>query len=588
MSDSEEDEVDPAGNERRRQLPLGNTLAQCGLCLSCGTPFMSTPLNAVDFGDSCMLYLHKEYNLDDTVRESVSNAGKIRLMGNMQRAHLVHDKAHSVAVGYAAYKMPIGDVDIPDHNQVGDDAHPALHAVGGAHLRWDEPVAEGVRFGSNDKVMAAWASPAPQRDEVLDLYTEVMESGDFESEWTPFTFLPIPPTYSSDTQNNIVLLCDICNLAATSLGQFSKILHELVPRNTYDLYAVQGGNLKNPVMSNFGEWRVNSNAGPRVTRNLTAEVAVFLHSCTNLALPPALHLAPEVERIVLQNRVALLTHLNWITLQVVCLAEQAYAPLLNVKLPKHTRIYTGLADLYISLWLWLYSRWRYDDLMNVSFACWHQKYMWVCVDCPALWRDGAGRDRTVSNLLSYVLPQQAGATPARDKVAACVRGLLALYQVVLPVVRILTGHLVDIRVRDFFLPFSEALQLERISAAHCREYSFDSYLRELGVSATCHQLIRNMSQASAKYRQKLYDFFRTVQETEIQNVVRSGYARSNGVGMSKKHAELLYLLCYLDESERTRLLDALQENRPEVRDPARKCFWAAVLELRRVGAIGAA
>ena len=587
MPDSDDDD---SGRAPPR-VPVGSTQPQCGLCLSCGAPFMPTAVLGTAFGDSCMIYLHQDYALDPHVRDSVTEQISIKLLGKKHNAHLVHQAAHSVAVGFACYKLrPYEDVVAPGDGQPADDTHAPLHALGGRPIQLRGP-GNDRPFGARDKVMSAWSRPPPQSDRVLELYNRVRESplrpGE-EEEGGPLTFLPIREDGTSDPAHNYVALCDACNLGATSQAEFQSTLHELVPQNLYQLYPAQGPTY--PVlMEAFGHW-TQEGADPRNCRNLTTELAVFLHSCVEQNWVRDDDISDEVY----DRRHHLLVHLYWIALQVLCLAEKAYAPLRAVKKSKHRRIYVGLADLYISLFLWLYARWESGAAFGeVSFVQWHQKYMWVCVECRPLF---AGVGRNLRSLLEYVLPPLDGAS-VHAKLETCVTGLLALHGRLGPLFDMLSedffpGHAVDLvrAVHAFFLSKGEMLELVDVCTGRCMELSFDSYLREMGVSATCHHLIRTMDQTSAKYTQKLHDFFRTVQETEIQNVVRSGYARSDGVGMSKKHAELLYLLCYLQNDERDRLLDALQQDnaRVQVRDPARKCFWAAVLELRRIGALGVA
>ena len=395
------------------RVPVGSTQPQCGLCLSFGAPFMPTVVLDTAFGDSCMIYLHQDYALDPHVRDSVSEQISVKLLGKKHNAHLVHQAAHSVAVGFACYKLrPFEDVVAPGDGQPADDGtHTPLHAMGGRSIQLRGP-GNDRPFGARDKVMSAWNIPPPQSNRVLGLYSRIRESpirpGEDDG---PLTFLPIREDGTSDPTHNYVALCDACNLGATSQAEFQSILRELAPQNLYQLYPAQGDAY--PVlMETFGHW-TQDGAAPHNCRNLNTELVVFLHSCVE----PNPYTDDAVSDKVYTRRHLLPFHLYWIALQVMCLAEKAYAPLRAVKKTKHKRIYVGLADLYISLFMWLYARWENGEVFGeVSFVQWHQRCMWVCVECRPLF---AGVGRNLRSLLENVLPPLDGAS-VHTKLETCV------------------------------------------------------------------------------------------------------------------------------------------------------------------------
>ena len=122
----------------------------------------------ISFGDSCMIYLHQEYALDPHVRDSVTEQISIKLLGKKHNAHLVHQAAHSVAVGFACYKLrPYEDVVAPGDGQPADDGTHTPDPLG----RAADSTRLTVRSGDSSSLQR-WGTispPPPPADPALGL-----------------------------------------------------------------------------------------------------------------------------------------------------------------------------------------------------------------------------------------------------------------------------------------------------------------------------------------------------------------------------------------------------------------------------------
>jgi hypothetical protein len=349
---------------------------QCGLCLSCGAPFLPMGEDMVEYdkmGNISVLYFQKLVRTSEQLQKTVH---KPTFCAKPQESHLLHKTHHKHAVEYAMGK-----------------AREKQHVLDGPDR--DNPGFPFMRSptGKNGKAMfATWLPPGVEdvldfkllADFILSLSTDGGLTDDYE---------------------NKPRCCHDCNMTMTMRFWFDYHLtggaagneSKIIPDGSMEVYRANTNGNNNNVIEKHDQWELrgfeDSYPQPRMSREKQvtgAALGFYLdYSCRPLATPGLIDFASATYDK--QDHYALYLHMCWVVLEVTCLiceysrgSGDAEDSNQTIKRNQCLKTPLGAAELYFSYFCWRIVCFTHAEVRTLSFQSWHQFYMWYASDCEAL------------------------------------------------------------------------------------------------------------------------------------------------------------------------------------------------------------
>lgn len=578
---------------------------QCGLCLSCGAPFLPKA-SAVDLfrhkGNTSVLFLNMEFSGNNDIRKRYEYA---KYTAAKDASHLFHDSHHRSALEYMC-DHHTGDSDVT----WGGPVVPSMivqAAPNGPLPYYRTPTSKR----SKGPMVAIWNRPTrANRLDLQDLLDGVVSAANTA------TARPVMQNYSETHA-----LCRGCNLIMTQENDMSFHLGLGRMRASNPGPIVVGTPVRHfkasdrrvDQFSAYGTWRKAT--GGSVSHplgdssdDLTPMVAYYLHMCLPYVQPPA-DPDPFVQDIpnpAMQHPArSLYLQLCWIILEIACVATlrdvgRLYPPLgARSHGPQQ---HSGVLDLYVSFFLFRLMQFEFATHVRregLDFIQWHQKYFWDALNCKGLYPV-----EQVTSLLGgrvYTSVVQ----PSRDLVQDIGRGLMHLYNVELrPLILFATNQHagLPIEITAYFLPLPAMRELKARSgrqvcpppvplpscccflmccrAAQVIENDFQSALNSFGAAALLFRTTQLCRDCPQEFRDQLEDFRRNWQWLELERIRRSGK------NITMRSAYTLYVLCCMLVPPETMPYDSGKPGSVlESLTQANLCSpWTSVLALESVGA----
>lgn len=433
-------------------------MSQCGLCLSCGAPFLPSATELASFGrqgNQSILYLNAECDVNRELRQKFE---KPVYASPKQAAHVFHESHHATAVDFMC------------NHHTGDSglAWPAAGAIpaqNGPFAFNKAPRGENDRGSS----LAVWAPPAAaDRLAYTPLLNHIVAVANHPA-------VPARDGVWRAGLDERYLTCLACNSIMTQQSNMAYTLgYTTTGRKNPHGCAISGRPIKitsavingRALVNAYGHWTVRHNA-PRVDHptldasdSAAPHVAYYLHMC----LPLIDAAQPDPFNVPRSGQAArkLYIELSWIVLEIASLAnliEEGKRYSVGGKLSHGMQQHLGALDFYVSYFLFRLCQFEHKEAMSqrgVNFIQWHQKYYWDAVNCPDLFPRGTDLigTRVYANT----------SVDARTLLQDIASGLMTLYTVDLrQFVQFVVGEIgaLPIGITSYFLPPAALRVLKR-------------------------------------------------------------------------------------------------------------------------------
>jgi hypothetical protein len=428
---------------------------QCGLCLSCGAPFMPD-LSQTEFfnrdANLSILFLNTQFARNPDIMRSFEVP---KLCSERQASHMIHRSYHHTALDYMCNRLR-GDRDV---------GNPA--AMLARYRIQDTPNNAFLYYhtatGNAGPRAACW--PRPPQDQRLNMrpLLRAIQRASMQPE-----ALPIPQSLAQTYD-----MCAGCNALMTQkshmrflLGvrgaglknQRGRILQQPGVIQQFDMTAGRNGQALDRA---YGRWRVHQHPHPITSPNLVKAdsdapaIAYYLHLC----LPFRDAVGADGFRGIRANMrdTARAHYLQqcWLILEIACLATLLEE---NTVTKPHSRKshgmhqHLGALDVYVSYFFWRMIQFRYAVIVNrrgMSFIEWHQKFYCDARNCRYDLLSEHDR-RTTTGQLVYAQTD----VPARTLVQTIGRRLVNYYRNDLTMLfrHIIGDQYVSRHVKDYFVP----------------------------------------------------------------------------------------------------------------------------------------
>ena len=427
---------------------------QCGLCLSCGAPFMPD-IEEVDFfnreANLSMLFLNTQFKQNPDIQRMYNTP---KLCSERQASHIFHRSYHETALNYMCYRH-YRDRDVSFG--VGPGA-----VVAGAVVA-DALSAPFLYYhtatGNQGPKAATWTRPA--RANRLDMY-EILDVLD-DAHANNHQMISV-------SRSQLGLMYDICagcNALMTQKSHMRFLLGcrnagsknvrgRIVPRDAFLEYNVDSVGV--PLANAYGSWQIrnlNTRRAPRLTKTDSdaPAIAYYLHMCLpfqDAGTPDFFtRFRGRVHRVGAR---CVFLELCWVVLEIACLAtlndEGTVTKPRNSKKSHGQHQHLGVLDLYVSYFLWRLSVFCMGNRGQLDFVQFHQKYFCDARNCPGLLSE-VDRALTTGKLM-----YNSSNRPARSLVELICFNLIHYYKNdLLPLLELCTGGRVARPIENYFLPY---------------------------------------------------------------------------------------------------------------------------------------
>ena len=439
---------------------------QCGLCLSCGAPFLPD-IDDIDFfnreANLSVLFLNTQFKQNPEIQRTYDVP---KLCSKRQASHIVHVSYHQTALDYMCNRhTDDNDVGIgAGFNMVGGSAVPDLANAPFLYYH-TASTKEGPKA-------ATWARPPEDRRiDMGDLLDRIEEAYDND----PVHAQPFQPGRMYD-------ICAGCNALMTQKSHFRFLLGCrgagaknmrgcIVARDAFTQYNVESR--RHALPDAYGVWQVQNGGVRRAPRRIKTDseapaIAYYLHMCLphqgagqqnyfNRFRPTALRLATR--QVYLE--------LCWVILEIACLAtllDEGTATKPRETKRSHGRHqHLGVLDLYVSYFFWRLAVYCLGGRKQMDFVQFHQKFFSDARNCPGLLPESSRRVTTGSLMYS------ASSQSAKGLVEEICSYLMFYFKNELqPLVELCCGGGdVDKPIKEYFLQFD----VVRILRARSNEVS---------------------------------------------------------------------------------------------------------------------
>ena len=443
---------------------------QCGLCLSCGAPFLPE-IDQVDFfnreANLSVLFLNTQFKRNPDIQRMYHVP---KLCSERQASHVFHKAYHRAALDYMCNRYGIGDHDVG----------PAMPPPGPGPVVLPPAFAPGTvvrarpheaflyyhtETGKQGTKAACWARPAEaQRVRMDDLYRF-------------FIFAAVEPELRP-VEDGLDRTYDICMGCNSLMTQKSHMRYMLGCRNAgakntrgcivpVDSFVQVNMNTAGHLLdSGYGHWNVNNNpAAARRPRRLKTDsdapaIAYYLHMCLPFMANPNIDAFQAVSANVRQSARKLYIQQCWLILEIACLATLLEDGTVT-KVPRGSRSHglhqhRGVLDFYVSFFIWRLVEFRYGSVVQsqgLDFVQWHQKYFADARNCPWL-LDPADRQVPTGQLMyaSTALPSKILVERICAKLMGYVRGGPNNRSLNNLILHVMNQPGVPQEISDYFLP----------------------------------------------------------------------------------------------------------------------------------------
>ncbi len=513
---------------------------QCGLCLSCGAPFLPKA-SAVDLlrhkGNTSVLFLNMEFSGNNDIRQRYEYA---KYASPKDASHLFHDSHHRSALEYMC-EHHTGDSDVGWHGPIVPNALvPA--APNGPLPYYRSPTSKR----SKGPMVAVWNRPPPQHR--LD-FTPLLDGVVHAANQT--TARPTLQNYA-ETQ----ALCRGCNLIMTQENDmhFHLGLGRMRAVNTGPIVSgtpvrhYKANDRNTDALAAYGVWRKAAGTPTQhplgnASDDLTPMVAYYLHMCLPYVQLPG-HPDPFQQHIANApmrfHARSLYLQLCWIILEIACVATlrdvgRLYAP---VGSRSHgPQQHSGVLDLYVSFFLFRLMQFEFGTNVRregLDFVQWHQKYFWDALNCKEMFPVEQATALLGARVYSSVVQ------PSRDLVQDICGGLMHLYDHELrPLILFVTNQhgTLPMEITSYFLPLPVMRELKARSGRQVLDNDFQSALNSFGAAALLFRTTQLCRDCPQEFRNHLEDFRRNWQWLELERIRRSGQ------NITMRSAYMHYVLC---------------------------------------------
>lgn len=451
---------------------------QCGLCLSCGVPFLPDVSRIELFnraGVLSVLFLNNEYNRNPQISDMFEHH---RFASERNQSHIFHESHHATALRYMCERHR-------DDADVGAGFVPAVNAV--VPNQNNAPFlylhAPGSKIFKNPQAAVWPAPPENERINLKRLQRFILNS----------TIMPNAQPIGHNL-GQTVFTCMRCNLIMTQLADIRYLLgyRSVSRRNTNTPVITQRHIQQFPVNTHrvpleiaYGAWTITNVPAAPVNRPEQSEqdsdaphVAYYLHMCLPFRGAGAAGDWFTTDILNAGMRLSarkLYVEQSWLLLEIAALAtlvERGKVTEPGGKLSHGMHQHYGVLDLYVSYFLFRLIEFRYSQQLHatgVDFVQWHQKYYCDAMNCRLLFTDNENQG---------IIAQTMYGTTDQDSQALIETLCVRLVSCVLPNGKLfpLVKHVVNLpnvprQITQFFVP-TETLRVLRARSRMVRAYIF--------------------------------------------------------------------------------------------------------------------
>lgn len=369
---------------------LGMTQAQCGLCLSCGAPFLPTSKEVSFYNRKAnlsVLYLNAEFENSPELRR---HFGKPKYSEGRDMAHIFHVSHHSTAIDYMC-NHHTGDSDL------------VLPAAGHAFPQNNGPLPFFTSpTTSKGPLCALWNRPP--EDERLDfhrLLDSIVASASAAIRHNRDARRPqaIDMTYPMCKGCNAVMtgtanMRYLVGFCATARSNQNGCVIPLDSQRITVTKASTGGGRE--LKFAYGHWTcpnpavITMHPAYDASDAVAPHIAYYLHTClpfVSLANPDPFNV--RVMPGSVRSARGLYIELSWVILEIACLASLIeFGHRYDGGARSHgMQQHWGALDIYVSFFLWRLFEFNHKEAVQrrgLDFPQWHQKYFWDIIHCTAL------------------------------------------------------------------------------------------------------------------------------------------------------------------------------------------------------------
>ena len=349
---------------------------QCGLCLSCGAPFMPE-IEEIDFfnreGNLSVLFLDTAFRRDPDIQRTYEVP---KLCSKRQASHMVHLAYHQTALNYMISRHT-------DDNDVGPapflNRAVAQNQINAPFLYYH------VHSGSKGPKAATWRKPRRR-----------MDFGSLENFVTDNFGAGIRRTNAQ--LGRVYDICMGCNALMTQKSHMRFMLGcggagaknmrgRIIQNNAWTEHPMDTGNAT--LENGYGIWRRGNQVGrqqPALTKtdSEAPAIAYYLHMCLPFQAPGHANFFDQfgpVDRWVRQFYL----HVSWLILEIGCLAmlveEGTVSKKRRGKGSHGQHQHWGVLDLYVSYVMWQFVCYEFGNC-GIDFVQWHPKFYCEARNCP--------------------------------------------------------------------------------------------------------------------------------------------------------------------------------------------------------------
>ena len=505
---------------------------QCGLCISCGAPFLPSGDEVAFFnkrGNLSILHLNLEFKRNyDLQRRFVSP----KFTNIRNDAHIFHVSHHVTALRHMCYNHQ-GDANITPPPPIGN----SIPMMNGPIPFYKTP------SKNQNPQLAWWNAPDPiDRIDMIPLLNHIMRiahtNGDrnanFDEDWDT--------TY---------ITCGDCNALMTQQAYMAYILG-LTASSEMNRYGsiIQGTPIQimkadpqgRSLPFGYGNWRrardqhITQHPSHNQFDSLTPHVAYYLHLC----LPAIPMGAADIWNIPGSGQSARILYLQlcWVILELSCLCTliDAGKQSGNGRLSHGFKCHLGAIEFYASYFFWKLFQYEYMQhipRLKINFIQWHQKYFWDIINCKGIFP-------TNRILIAEMVCSNVNISSQRLVENICVNMMNLYTNRVNYLVRFLMRDgLLPSDIKEYFMPISAIPLLRNMSLRRVDHNDFDSAMTQFGINALSFRVIQLCKDYPVYLKHMLKDFRNSWQYREMYNIKKKYQT------MDMKTAYTLYTLSTL-------------------------------------------
>lgn len=403
---------------------------QCGLCLSCGAPFLPNSKQVSFYnrkGNLSVLYINDEYENDRELR-ALFHVPKFS--DPREGAHIFHRSHHQTAIDYMCNHHRNDDA--PEWTASGK-----LREFNGPLPYLNAPTA--VKDGTRGPSVAVWDRPskADRLDfgDLLELIVDLASHKD-RHHYDARRPQSIDITYQ---------MCKGCNAIMTATANMRFLIGftagsernsngSIIERDLKPIRCRTADANGNGLLFAFRSWTFDPGEHEEEHPNYTKDdimdphVAYYLHLCLPFLDAPSDNPFNTTDMPgTVRTARSLYLELSWVILEIACIATLIDKGHLYDKGSRSHGMaqHWGALDIYVSFFVWRLCEFHHRKAIHKSgldFPQWHQKYFCEAIHCPALYPGRILPNTTIGQLVCPATDMNS-----RDLVETICTNLVELY-----------------------------------------------------------------------------------------------------------------------------------------------------------------